>query len=892
MPAAILPSEYDTVHVPGSGITFSDANTTLNSTGAAWKGAGSVNVMADDTGTEKYYAEFIISGMTVLDAVSCGIDSNPSSSGHSSHIGDTGVSIGVRGDLLGAMQKEVKNGGLAAYGNAPTLADGDVIGIAVDLGNNAMWVSVNDSWIDGDGTDSSATVKSEIEAGTTTSALTTSVTAAGFGSDFRFFAAANGASMRLREKAADWSGSAPSGFNAISNKDISWDIPNSAVGGIRFGQEGMLARSANSVAGCITTWNRDAGKWHFEIDVKTNASSGVEFGIFTGSIGSFDDGNEAGDQTGGYVVRTSTTASTTSIRVNGADDQTGLPAVASNSILSCEYDADANEIKFFDDGTQIGTTITGVTSGSFHVVCTPRFNSSEIPLNMGQSAFGHTPSAGFIGPDDEPITADISLNAAISLSGDATSVIHADGSLTGAAVLSGNATSVIHADGSLNAVISLSGDGKAVTHANGTITGAISLSGTATNATLHADGSLNAAISLSGTSTNATLHADGSLNAAISLSGVADSDTRADGSLNAAISLSGGATVTETINAAVTIPTWSVTSELEHGAFVEVDLPVISVDSIILSGAIGGSNLILPTPVVSTSIDGGTDLILPSLIVSATGLIGQVATFNVDIPKLTISSTATISKVITADINWNQLIVISTGHTPGVSSTVVNLPNIILNSQVINGTVGTVNIDFPDLEINSVGYNNVTGTVDIDLPILDVFGVLLHEAQAVTTSSVVDVFAMNIENIAVTEYNNFPFHTLGKVKNNYIGMAPDGVYLLDGDSDEGNVDIDAEFLTGLSDFGTIHNKRIRDSHIGYRANGDIQVSYIADRETDKRVYTLSTTGSERGIRKQRVKMSRGVKSNYYQVGVSNVNGSDFEIDHMQMVIDVLKRRVY
>jgi len=63
------------------------------------------------------------------------------------------------------------------YGNAPVVSDTDVIGVALDLDNRAIWSSVNDSWIDGNGTDSSATIKAEIEAGTTTSAMWTTMTA-------------------------------------------------------------------------------------------------------------------------------------------------------------------------------------------------------------------------------------------------------------------------------------------------------------------------------------------------------------------------------------------------------------------------------------------------------------------------------------------------------------------------------------------------------------------------------------------------------------------------------------------------------------------------------------------------------------------------------------------
>ncbi len=66
----------------------------------------------------------------------------------------------------------------ASYGSTPAV--GDVIGVALDLDNNAVWFSLNGSWIDGDGSDSSATVLAEIEAGTTTSAAFASIAAGSY----------------------------------------------------------------------------------------------------------------------------------------------------------------------------------------------------------------------------------------------------------------------------------------------------------------------------------------------------------------------------------------------------------------------------------------------------------------------------------------------------------------------------------------------------------------------------------------------------------------------------------------------------------------------------------------------------------------------------------------
>jgi len=104
-------------------------------------------------------------------------------------------------------------GSFVAYGNAGVISASDVIGVALDLDNGAIWFSKADSWIDGDGTDSSATVKTEIEAGTTSSSAFASLSGA-----FNPAISTNSTSVSgtYRFASGDWTGSAPTGFSALT----------------------------------------------------------------------------------------------------------------------------------------------------------------------------------------------------------------------------------------------------------------------------------------------------------------------------------------------------------------------------------------------------------------------------------------------------------------------------------------------------------------------------------------------------------------------------------------------------------------------------------------------------------------------------------------------------
>jgi hypothetical protein len=54
---------------------------------------------------------------------------------------------------------------------AATFSSGDVIGLAIDSTSGGVWMSINGQWVDTDGSDGSAIVKSEIESGVTSSAI-------------------------------------------------------------------------------------------------------------------------------------------------------------------------------------------------------------------------------------------------------------------------------------------------------------------------------------------------------------------------------------------------------------------------------------------------------------------------------------------------------------------------------------------------------------------------------------------------------------------------------------------------------------------------------------------------------------------------------------------------
>jgi hypothetical protein len=113
--------------------------------------------------------------------------------------------------------KKTTNAGAPASYYDTTISVGDVVGVAYDADNGAIWISINDSWIDGNGSDSSATVKAEIEAGTVTSAMYSSLSGTMYP-----VATTNGTTMQATCNfgTSSFTGSEPTNFTALNTTNI------------------------------------------------------------------------------------------------------------------------------------------------------------------------------------------------------------------------------------------------------------------------------------------------------------------------------------------------------------------------------------------------------------------------------------------------------------------------------------------------------------------------------------------------------------------------------------------------------------------------------------------------------------------------------------------------
>jgi hypothetical protein len=200
---------------------------------------------------------------------------------------------------------------------------------------------------------------------------------------------------------ADTSGNdnhfAPNNLAAI---DVTEDTPtnnfatfnpldNDTITGAATFSEGNLVINANSDAqsGCPTTIAVSNGAWYIEGKC---LSSTFEIGVFGYGDGfSFNLANHPPYGDNGYPFAYNYGGNLT---INNSNSQTSVGTFTTNDILAIALDMDNNTIKFFKNGSQVGSTITDSNLStfapySFYVANHTGSNTNMFSLNTGNPAY-------------------------------------------------------------------------------------------------------------------------------------------------------------------------------------------------------------------------------------------------------------------------------------------------------------------------------------------------------------------------------------------------------------------------------------------------------------------------------------------------------------------------
>jgi hypothetical protein len=148
-------------------------------------------------------------------------------------------------------------------------------------------------------------------------------------------------------------------------------------------------------------------------------------------------------------------------------------------------------------------------------------------------------------------------------------------------------------------------------------------------------------------------------------------------------------------------------------------------------------------------------------------------------------------------------------------------------------------------------------------------------------------WATNTKLGAVTDYSAFEFNSFARVGTRLFAAGPNGVFLLEGNDDAGAT-IDWKLRTGFFDSGG-PLVRTPSIFVSARTSQAIRVK-VWPNEDIAYEYTLPTNGRE-SFFQRRIRAGKGMKSRYYRVELSSMNGGTFDLASLEFEDFGTHRRV-
>jgi hypothetical protein len=148
------------------------------------------------------------------------------------------------------------------------------------------------------------------------------------------------------------------------------------------------------------------------------------------------------------------------------------------------------------------------------------------------------------------------------------------------------------------------------------------------------------------------------------------------------------------------------------------------------------------------------------------------------------------------------------------------------------------------------------------------------------------VWVVNTEGGANSTYTGWDFNSFATWQGKNFAAGDDGLYELVGDTDD-SAPIISSILTGKSDLGTVQLKRMAHVYVGATAEGGLTLIVHTD---DGQVNEYEVSAREL-LSNSRTAIGKGLRSKYWQYELTNPDGGDFELESLELVPDVLQRRI-
>jgi len=137
---------------------------------------------------------------------------------------------------------------------------------------------------------------------------------------------------------------------------------------------------------------------------------------------------------------------------------------------------------------------------------------------------------------------------------------------------------------------------------------------------------------------------------------------------------------------------------------------------------------------------------------------------------------------------------------------------------------------------------------------------------------------------APTQYTNFNYTGMCKFNGMLIGAGPGGLSKLCCGNDDSSVPIEAYFIPARTNLEQGKQKRIDQGYLGFSCDGSLDLEIVG--EDDLSIGPYRVTASSTSYQRRRFTPGHGFYWSYGSLKISNVEGSDFTINTLDLLIQL------
>lgn len=299
--------------------------------------------------------------------------------------------------------------------------------------------------------------------------------------------------------------------------------------------------------------------------------------------------------------------------------------------------------------------------------------------------------------------------------------------------------------------------------------------------------------------------------------------------------------------------------------------------------------LTAPSPTLSANGGANGALTAPVPALAATGTVTIWGSATLSAPAATLGATGTVSSMATSTLSAPSPNLI--GYSGAVCSvTLTDSPTLLATGTA--GSIGGAALTCPlfELTAGATAQNHGSANLLAPSPRMGVMaqawliapGATLTAIGHAVVTATYEAYAVNLNHNdpashdEVTRYTNFPFTQIVRYQGSYFGVAADGLYLLEGTTDDGAV-IPWAFKTTMTDFKSPFRKTVVSAYFGGRL-GTAATVHLHPGEDGAQAYNYASTQSDHA-QNYRQKFGRGLDARYFALGASGTGA--LELDNIE-----------